>query len=439
MIGMTQRPVAHLILVLTLLALAGWSSPALAQGASWTQCVARSPTSGTLYVGEAVDKAERGKAALYRAEFIKAGQASGIAEAELSAQNAFCFFAPRQADLVRMVSDLGKPCPSCSAPYRQAPLAWDVRDILPPEIAATSSHLAILALAEPPPPEPPQPPSPTGEVVPAPLPPEPKPTASARWQAFLCGTDVRMSYAFEAPGDSPVESAPFKGVVVAGGGIERSFEETLAKTANAVPSCASPTFMKVASLAEFSRDLPTRGEARVAALRQRLDSLSVQVILPPPPPLPAAVVAEVAPSGKPAAKKPPATVVAVAPPARPVTPRPVPVPVLATAIVAPPVPTATPKASLPPVAADQVTALLNADVARRNAEVEARNAVAAADYEKRMAAYKAAQDAFAASQATYERNNKAHEAQVAEAARQRTAWEAKVKACNAGDRTACSQ
>ena len=56
----------------------------------------------------------------------------------------------------------------------------------------------------------------------------------------------------------------------------------------------------------------------------------------------------------------------------------------------------------------------------------------------RLAAYKAAQDAFAASQAAYQQSNKEHEAKVAEAARARTAWEAKVKACNAGDRAACA-
>ena len=50
----------------------------------------------------------------------------------------------------------------------------------------------------------------------------------------------------------------------------------------------------------------------------------------------------------------------------------------------------------------------------------------------------AAQDAFAASQAAYEQSNKEHEAKVAEAARARAAWEAKVKACNAGDRAACA-
>ena len=431
-----MTPTVRLILALTMLAFAGWSSPALAQGSGWTQCVARSPTSGTLYVGEAIDGAERGKAALYRAEFIKAGQAAGIVATELSAQNAFCFFAPRQADLVRMVSDLGKPCPSCAAPYRQAPLAWDVRDILPPQIAASSSHLAVLVLAEPPPPEPAPPPSATGEVAAPPPPPAPRPTAGARWQAFLCGTEVRMSYAFEAPADSPVESAPFKGVVVAGGGIERPFDETLAKAVNTAPSCASASFLKVASLTEFSKDLPTRGEARVAALRQRLDTLTVQVVLPPPA---APVVAEVAPVGKGASKKAPTSLVATAAPAKPVAPRAASVAAAPAPVAALPVQVATAKVSTPPpVAADQVTALLNADVAKRNAEVEARNAVVAADYEKRMAAYKAAQDSFATSQAAYERSNKAHEAQVAEAARARATWEAKVKACNAGDREACA-
>ena len=89
-------------------------------------------------------------------------------------------------------------------------------------------------------------------------------------------------------------------------------------------------------------------------------------------------------------------------------------------------------------AQDLASARLNADVANRNAEVASRNAAAAADYQKRMADYIAAQDAFAASQAAYERRNKEHEAQVAEAARVRAAWEAKVKACNAGDRAACA-
>ena len=60
------------------------------------------------------------------------------------------------------------------------------------------------------------------------------------------------------------------------------------------------------------------------------------------------------------------------------------------------------------------------------------------DYEKRMAAYKAAQDTFAASQTAYERSSREHEAKVAEAARARAEWEAKVKACNAGDRVACA-
>ena len=450
MTGMTRRLPALLFPALLLLSFAGWSSTAAAQAAGWTQCVARSPTSGALYVGEPIDGAERAKAAQYRAEFIKAGQASGVGPADLNAQTAFCFFAPRQADLSTMVAELGKPCPSCSAPYRQALVAWNIRDILPAEIAASQSHLATLALSDPPPPPPPPQlltATPAGAVVP-PAPAEPpatqplperRPIASARWQTFLCGTEVRLSYAFEAPADSPVESVPFQGVVNAGAGFSRPFDQILAKTQTAIPSCASTQFFKVADLTEFSKDMPSRGDARLTALRQRLENVTLE-IAPPQPPAP--VVAETLPpptqkgrgaKDAKAALNTSAVLVSFekAPPARP--------PVVSGLVDRP----APPARLVPPQAPETAiqdlnSAQLNAEISRRNAEVASRNAAAAADYEKRMAAYKVAQDAFAASQTAYERSNREHEAKVAEAARARAEWEAKVKACNAGDRAACA-
>lgn len=447
MTGMIRRLPALLFPALLLLSFAGWSSTAAAQAAGWTQCVARSPTSGALYVGEPIDGAERAKAAQYRAEFIKAGQASGVGPADLNAQTAFCFFAPRQADLSPMVAELGKPCASCSAPYRQALVAWNIRDILPAEIAASKSHLATLALSDPPPPAPPLPTmTPVGAGVPlapaeAPAPPplpERRPIASARWQTFLCGAEVRLSYAFEAPADSPVESVPFQGVVNAGAGFSRPFDQILAKTQTAIPSCASTQFFKVADLTEFSKDMPSRGDARLAALRQRLETVTLEIAPPPPAP----VVAETLPpptqkgrGAKDAKAALNTSAVPVsfgkAPPARP--------PVVSGLIDRP----APPARLVPPQAPETAiqdlnSAQLNAEISRRNAEVASRNAAAAADYEKRMAAYKAAQDSFAASQTAYERSNREHEAKVAEAARARSEWEAKVKACNAGDRVACA-
>lgn len=460
---MTRRLHALLLPVFLVLALAGWTSSAQAQAQAggWTQCVARSPSSGALYVGEPVDGADRARATQYRAEFIKSGQASGVAAGELNAQTAFCFFAPRQEDLSRMVADLGKPCPSCSAPFRQAPVAWNIRDILPAEIAAAGSHLVTLALSDPPPPvlDPPAPPTAIGGVpatpVQAPAPaPERYPIASARWRAFLCGTEVRLSYAFEAPVGSLIESVPFQGVITAGSGISHTFDQTLSRTATVPPGCGSPQFLRVADLAEFSRDLPTRGDARLAALRQRLEDVTLQLAPPPPPP---PVIAEVAPPSVPPGKslktgqavpvKVSAAPVIVARTA-PAAPPPAAIaPVKTVAISSTPAPvTVRPPQPAPPVAApelasvsqDPASARLNTDISNRNAEVASRNAAAAADYEKRMAAYKAAQDAFAASQAAYERSNTVHEAQVVEAARARAAWEAKVKACNAGDRAACA-
>lgn len=460
MTGMTRRLRALLFPVFLVLALAGWTSSAQAEAGGWTQCVARSPSSGALYVGEPIDGADRARANQYRAEFIKSGQASGVAAGELNAQTAFCFFAPRQEDLSRMVADLGKPCPSCSAPYRQAPVAWNIRDILPAEIAAAGSHLVTLALSAPPPPGP-DPATPATAVGGAPAtpaeapapPPERYPIASARWRAFLCGTEVRLSYAFEAPAGSPIESVPFQGVVTAGSGISHPFDQTLSRTATVPPGCGSPQFLKVADLAEFSRDLPTRGDARLAALRQRLEDVTLQLAPPPPPP----VLAEVAPSPVPPGKSmktgqvvpvkamaAPVVVARTAPVAQPPAAT---APAKAVAVSSAPAPVSVrPPPPAPPVAApalasvsqDPASARLNTDISNRNAEVASRNAAAAADYEKRMAAYKAAQDAFAASQTAYERSNKVHEAQVAEAARARVAWEAKVKACNAGDRAACA-
>lgn len=449
MTGMTRRLLAPLFPALLLLSLAGWSSTAAAQAAGWTQCVARSPSSGALYVGEPIDGAERAKAARYRAEFIKVGQASGVAAGELNAQTAFCFFASGQADLSRMVAELGKPCPSCSAPYRQALVAWNIRDILPAEIAASQSHLATLALSDPPPPQL-LTATPAGAVVPpasaeppAPPPlPERRPIASARWQTFLCGAEVRLSYAFEAPADSPVESVPFQGVVNAGAGVSRPFDQILAKTQTARPSCASTQFFKVADLTEFSKDMPSRGDARLTALRQRLENVTLEIV-PPPPPAP--VIAETTP---PPIQKGRVAKAAQAAPKTPAAP-------LALANVAPaplsavsakverPAPPAPSARAVPPQASatatqDLTSAHLNAEISRHNAEVTSRNAAAAADYEKRMAAYKAAQDTFAASQTAYERSNREHEAKVAEAARARSEWEAKVKACNAGDRAACA-
>ena len=448
MTRMTRRLLALLFPALLLLSLTGWSATAAAQAVGWTQCVARSPGSGALYVGEPIDGAERAKVAQYRAEFIKAGQSSGLAAGELNAQTAFCFFAPRQADLSRMVAELGKPCPSCSAPYRQALVAWNIRDILPAEIAAAQSHLATLALSDPPPPPPPLPTAtPAGAGVPpspaeAPaLPPLPerRPIASARWQTFLCGTEVRLSYAFEAPADSPVERVPFQGVVNAGAGFSRPFDQTLAKTQTAGPSCASTQFFKVADLAEFSKDMPQRGDARLTALRQRLENVALEIT---PLPTPAPVVAETPPSptqkgrgakDAKAAPNTPATPVSFAKtlPARP--------PIVSGMIdrTAPSARPVAPQAS-ETATQDLNSAHLNAEISRRNAEVASRNAAAAADYEKRMAAYKAAQDTFVASQTTYERSSREHEAKVAEAARARAEWEAKVKACNAGDRAACA-
>ncbi|HEY0650622.1 hypothetical protein [Phenylobacterium sp.] len=419
---MTPRFLAALLGVLFASVLAG--APTQAQSAAWTQCVARSPNSGVLYLGEPASVAERAKAAQYRAEFTKAARAAGVAEAELTATNTFCFFAPSQADLARIVADLGKPCPSCAAPYRQAPIAWDVRDILPAEVAAASSHLTVLAMSEPPP-------APVegaaAPAQPAPAPSEPRPIASARWQAFLCGDEARLSYAFEAPADSPSEGAPFRGVVTAGPGLERPFEAVLTKAANGPPGCASPSFIRLASLTDFSRGLPPRGDERLEALRQRLNDVTVQ--LAPPPPGPEPVVAT-APPAKAGARK-------AAPPAPAPAP---PKPVMATNQSPKGPPAATPAPSPAPVdAGARATALLNADISRRNAEVEARNAAVAAEHEKRMAAYKAAQDSFAASQAAFEQRTREHEAQVTQAARARAEWEAKVKACKAGDRTACSQ
>jgi len=424
-----MRPFAFLIPALTLLAVGGWSSPALAQADAWVQCVARSVSSGSLYLGEPSDGAERGKMAVYRAEFIKAGQAAGAADGELNARTAFCFFAPRQADLTRMVVDLGKPCPSCSAPYRQAPVAWNHRDILPVEIAASASHLAPLVMSETQPPAAPAP----GEVAPPPAP-EPKVLASVRWQAFLCGIEVKLSYAFEAPADSPVEQAPFKGVVAAGGEIERPFDETLVKSSGAPPSCASATFLKVATLAEFSKDLPQRGDARLTALRKRLDDLTVQIAAPPAPAL--AGASPPPPRAKDVATKTPA-----ATPAAGVS-TPSPPAAAAVQAAAPPTPVARATADRRPAPSssdDSASALLNADVTKRNAEIEARNGAAAADHEKRMAAHKTVQDAFEASQAAYQRSLKEHDAQVAEAVRNKADWEAKVKACKAGERSACAE
>lgn len=458
---MTRRLLELLFTTMLLVALAGWSAPAAAQAGEWVQCVARSPSSGALYIGEPIDSADRTKATQYRAEFIKAGQASGVAAGELNAQTAFCFFAPRQEDLGRMVADLGKPCPSCSAPYRQAPVAWNIRDILPAEIAAAGSHLITLALSEPPPPPPPTPapadggaPTTPPAETPAPAPPpERYPIASARWQAFVCGTEVRVSYAFEAPAGSPIESVPFQGVVSAGGGITRPFDLPLSKTSTATPGCGSAQFLKVADLTEFLKDLPPRGDARLAALRQRLEDVTLQ-IAPPPPPPPPPVVVEVPPAKAPVGRnvraapgipnKAPAAPSAIVKTA-PVVQAPVATPLVKDAtspsvpaqVAVRPSPPAAPEPV--PAAEDTASARLNAEVANRNAEVASRNAAAAADYQKRMADYKAAQDAFAASQAAYERRNKEHEAQVAEAARARAAWEAKVKACSAGDRAACAQ
>lgn len=455
---MTRRLFALLFPAALILAIVAGSSPAAAQAGGWVQCVARSPSSGALYIGEPIDGADRTKATQYRAEFIKVGQASGVAAGELNAQTAFCFFAPRQEDLGRMVADLGKPCASCSAPYRQAPVAWNIRDILPAEIAAAGSHLITLALSEPPPAPPPTPApadgsaptTPPAEAPPPPPPPERFPIASARWQAFVCGTEVRVSYAFEAPAGSPIESVPFQGVVSAGGGITRPFDLPLSKTSTATPGCGSAQFLKVADLAEFLKDLPPRGDARLAALRQRLEDVTLQIAPPPPPP----AVVEAAPAKAPVGRnvrtapatpnKAPAAPAAIVKTA-PVVQAPVAAP-LVKGSASPSVPTPVavrppPPAAPEPVSAaeDTASARLNAEVANRNAEVASRNAAAAADYQKRMADYKAAQDAFAASQAAYERSNKEHEAQVAEAARARATWEAKVKACSAGDRTACAQ
>lgn len=440
------------VAALAALGSAAWASDAAAQSTSWVQCVARATGSGTLYVGEPSDRAVRSKTAAYRAEFIKAARAAGAPEADVSSDTSFCFLGAGAADLGRLVADLAKP------PYRQTAVAWNIKDILPETLAAQASHLTVLVMSEPPPPPPPAPPAPPPapgeapppEAAPPPPPPPPHPVASARWRALLCGQDVRLAYGWEAPADSTVESAPFRGTVTTSGGISAPLEVDLQKTATAAPDCASTQFVKVATLAEFSKDLPPRGDERLAAIAQRLEDMTVQPPPPPPPPPEPPPVAAPAKGGKPAAKAPPPPKPA---PPKPVAPAPVqaappaqPQPAPAPAPAAPkpppppsPPPPAAPVAAAPPAETVQAgaSASLNGEVARRNAEVDARNAAAAADYAKRMADYKAAQDAYAAAQANYQRDARQHEEEAAKAAAARAAWEAQVKACKAGDRAAC--
>lgn len=436
-----------MLLATLALALALLGTPASAQ---WVQCVARSP-SGSLFVGEPAAGAEPGQGARYRAEFIKAGRSAGGSEAEVAGDTAFCFTAASQADLARLVAQAGKPCATCQAPYTPKPVAWNIRDVLPLELAANASHLMTLVMSEPPPPPPPAPapdpnapPSdpagPPAEAAPPPPPPPPRPLASARWRTLMCGTEVRVAYALETPADSPLTTAPLRAQAVSPHGGVADIDVVLDKAAAVAPSCKSTAFVKVADIAEFSEGLPPRGDERLAALKQRLEDVTLMPAPPPPPPEPPPTVVATTPAAAPAVSPAPqkstpaqakSGVVKAAIPPPPPPPPPAapavkpPSPPVMKASASPPAPPA------PPVAEPEVaTQALNAEINRKNAEVEARNAAATAAYEKRMAEFKAAQE-------SYERAQKAHEAELAKAAEARAAWEAKVKACNAGDRAAC--
>lgn len=413
------------------------ATPAAAQ--TWIQCVARAPN-GTLFVGEPSAGADRAQGARYRAEFIKAGRAGGGTEAEVGGETSFCFTAASEADLARLVAEAAKPCPTCQAPYTPKPVAWNIRDILPTELAASSTHLITLVMSEPPPPAPAlDPAAPADPNAPppeaAPPPPPPRPLASARWRTLLCGTEVRIAYGLETPEDSPVDSALFRARALAPQGGETLIETTLQKAASAPPTCASPTFVKLGELSDFLRDLPPRGDERLAALKQRLDDVTVMPAPAEPPPLPPAQVAT-APAPPPANPPPPVAKAKPAPPVvattAPARPEPSPIIKAATAPTPPPAPPPAPMPQAPPAVQEAATHALNAEINRKNAEVEARNAAATAAYEKRMAEFKAAQDA-------YEQAQRAHAAEVARAAADRAAWEAKVKACKAGDRAACGE
>lgn len=413
------------------------AGPAAAQ--AWTQCVARAP-SGTLFVGEPSAGADPAKGAAYRTEFIKAGRAGGGGDGEIGPDTAFCFTAASEAALAQLVAAATKPCATCSAPYSPKPVAWSIRDILPTELAARSTNLVTLVMSEPPPAAPePAPPaagaatgaSPADTAPPpaaGPIPPPPRPLASARWRTLLCGAEVRVAYALETPADSPVERAPFRARALAPQGGEALIDTVLEKATAVPPTCGSAAFVRLGDLSDFLRGLPPRGDERLAALQQRLDDVTVT---PAPSPEPAAVAGAAAPIKATAAK----TAQPVPPPPAAKTLSPPPKAAAPSTPASQPAPAAPPAASpaAPPTDGQiKATAALNDEINRRNAEVEARNAAAAAAHEKRMAEFKAAQDA-------YERAQRAHEADVARAAAERAAWEAKVKACQAGDRAACSQ